>query len=138
MSLASKLTTCGALALLLLVCETAQSPPVTPEPRENAGVCEGLAYVFFLVAENRDRGSTREEQIEGAREGLGNPFTSQPGQTGRDLRYVIDLVYRYPEASAAEIEARVRDGCRVNERGQAVLETLWPAREGHAGPETRP
>ncbi len=138
MSLASKLTTCGALALVALACETAQSPARTPEPRANADACEGLAYVFFLVAEQRDRGSTREEQLEKTQESLESPFTSDPGQTGRDLRYVIELVYRYPEASAAEIEAKVRDGCRVNEQGQAVLQTLWPVGEGSAGNGTQP
>jgi hypothetical protein len=127
MSLSSLLKTCWALAPLLLACETAQAPPQTPEARANADACEGLAYVFFLVADKRDHGTDREEQIETARESVANPFTRQPVQTGRDLRHVIDLVYRHPEASAAEIEAKVRANCQVDARGQAVLRTLWPA-----------
>ena len=35
-----------------------------PTPPQGANACESLAYVFFLVAENRDRGRTREEQVE--------------------------------------------------------------------------
>jgi hypothetical protein len=92
------------------------------------GACEGLAYVFFLVAENRDRGRSREEQIERARESVVNPFAAEPRQAGNDLIHVIDLVYRQPEASASEIESQVRDDCEVDDNGHAVLRTLWPAR----------
>ena len=118
----------SALAWLLLACETPQSPPQTPEAREIAGACEGLAYVFFLVAESRDRGSSRAQQIERARESVANPFAGEPRQAGDDLIHVIDLVYRHPEASASEIEAQVRGDCELDEDGHAVLRTLWPAR----------
>ena len=117
-----------ALALLLVACGTPQSPPRTPEVRQTADACEGLAYVFFLVAEERDGGTSREEQIERARQSVANPFAGEPRQAGNDLLHVIDLVYRHPEASPSEIEAQVRADCEVDERGHAVLRTLWPAR----------
>jgi hypothetical protein len=137
-SLSSLSRTAGALGLLLLACEIAQSPPRTPEVRENADACEGLAYVFFLVADKRDHGAGREEQIAAAQESVANPFTRDPRQASRDLLHVIDLVYRHPGADAAEIEAQVRAHCEVDARGRAVLRTLWPAPEpaaqGGGGP----
>lgn len=84
--------------------------------------------MFFLVAESRNRGSSREQQIERAGESVANPFAREPRQADNDLIHVIDLVYRHPEASASEIEAQVREDCEPDENGQAVLRTLWPAR----------
>lgn len=117
----------ASLALLLGACETPQAPPRTPEVRQSADACEGLAYVFFVVAENRDRGSSREEQVARARQSVVNPFSGEPRQAGNDLLHVIDLVYRNPEASPAEIESHVRDDCELDGQGHAVLRTLWPS-----------
>jgi hypothetical protein len=114
-----------ALCLALLACETA-APPVTPYPPKAEGVCAQLAYAFFLVAEKRDRGSTREDQIETARESVDNPFARHPDETLAFLLRMVDFVYRRPEASAEQIQAQVMEGCAVDQRGQAVL--LWPAR----------
>ena len=112
-----------AAAALLLAC---QAPLTTETRRESGGVCTDLAYIFFLVAEKRDRGSTQEAQLDALRQGTQSPFAVHPEQTLRELSHVVELVYRRPEASAREIEAAVRDHCAVDERGQAVLRAAWP------------
>jgi hypothetical protein len=94
-------------------------------PRAVSGPCEGLAYVFFVVAEQRDRGESREAQIRMAQESVHNRFSEDPEQALADLLRVIDAVYRRPGQRAREIEASVLEDCVVNDRGQAVL--LWPA-----------
>jgi hypothetical protein len=114
-----------AFALLLLACQAA---PTTPVPPDDAGACENLAYVFLLIALERDRGSTKEAQIEMARESVESPFVSRPEHTLRHLLHVIDLVYRYPDSSAREIEAIVLEGCVVDDQGRAVVNTAWPTR----------
>jgi hypothetical protein len=114
-----------AFALLLLAC---QAPPTTPVPPNDGEPCAGLAYVFLLIAQEKDRGSTREAQIEMVRESVDSPFVSRPDETLRHLLHVVDLVYRCPDSSAGEIEAIVRDGCVVDEQGRAVLKASWPTR----------
>jgi hypothetical protein len=91
-------------------------------------VCEGLAYVFLLIAQEKDRGSTKNAQIEMVRESVDNPFVTRPDETLRHLLQVVDLVYRRSDSSAPEIEASVLDGCAVDERGRAILTTPWPPR----------
>jgi hypothetical protein len=112
-----------AFALLLLAC---QSPPTTPVPPAGGDVCANLAYVFLLVAEERDRGSTKEAQIETVRESVDSPFVTRPEETLRYLLRVVDLVYERSDASASEIEADVRDSCIVDEQRRAVVSTHWP------------
>jgi hypothetical protein len=114
-----------AIALLLLAC---QAPPTSPTPPDDAGVCANLAYVFLLVAREKDRGTTKEAQIEMLRESVDNPFVTQPDQTLRHLLQVVDLVYQCPDSSAHEIEAMVLDGCVVDDQGQAVVRAHWPTR----------
>ena len=109
------------LLTLLLAC---QRPPVTPLPPVGGDVCDDLAYVFFLVARNKDDGRSLDEQLAMAERGVENPFAGHPERTLRDWLRVIEFVYRQPESDAPRIRAQVRDGCHVNERGQAVL--LWP------------
>jgi hypothetical protein len=77
--------------------------------------------VFFLVATNRDRGRTREEQIEMVRESVDNPFATRPEATLRSLLGVVDLVYQQGDATADEIRSSVLDACSVDEKGRAIL-----------------
>ena len=81
--------------------------------------------MFLVVAENRDRGHTREMQVERLRESVDNPFSEDPDDALADLLRVVDAVYRRPDQSARQLEASVLDDCVVNDRGQAVL--LWPS-----------
>lgn len=112
-----------ALALLLLAC---QAPPTSHVRAADTGVCADLAYIFLLIAEERDRGSTREAQIERVRESVDNPFVTRPDETLRHLLQVVDLVYRRSDASATEIQEIVLDGCAADEDGRAVLRASWP------------
>ena len=90
--------------------------------------CSQIANSFVLVASQRERGATLEAQRAVAREaakskaGLAHWFR------------VIDLVYRYDDASPREIGATVLDHCTVDERGRASIATLWPARAVSSGP----
>jgi len=112
-------------ALLALAC---RAPITAPPPPRSGGPCADLAFAFFLVAEKRDHGSTRDEQIEALQAGVASPFAQRPEQTLEELLHVVDLVYRRPDASARELEALVRERCVVDERGQAVLRAAWPRR----------
>jgi hypothetical protein len=106
---------------LLVAC---QRPAATPLPPVGGGVCQDLAYVFFLVARNKDEGLSKREQLAMAEAGVENPFAADPDRTRHYWSRVIDFVYRDPDADAQEVRSRVEGDCRVNERGQAVL--LWP------------
>jgi hypothetical protein len=109
------------LAVWLQGCASAK--PVTPVPPEGGGVCQDLAYVFFLVAEQKQRGLSRDAQIARLREDVRNPFSTRPEETLGQLEQVVEQVYETPHTSARELEASVLDHCRVDERGQAVLRT---------------
>lgn len=93
-----------------------------PPPPGDA--CQGLAYVFRLIGENKDRGMTKREQIQLARGGVGNPFALDPERALHSWLRMIELVYRRPDANAREIQAMALRACTVNDRGQVVL--LWP------------
>lgn len=97
------------------------APATTPAPPPSENACESLAYVFFLVAENRDRGRTREEQVEMMRASVDNPFAKHPEKTLRSLLGVVDLVYQRTDASADEIRDSVLHTCSVDETGRAIL-----------------
>lgn len=84
-------------------------------------MCEDLAYVFFLVARQRERGESRDTQLARLRESVQNPFTTRPELALRNLAEVVDRVYDSPHRNARELEASVLDDCSVDERGQAVL-----------------
>jgi len=101
-----------ALVGALLGCE---NPPTTPLPPDGGGVCTHLAYVFYVVARNRDRGLSREGQTDLVTEGVVNPFTTDPEATRRSLLHVVDLVYRtpMPRRSAHEDEVQRLDRARV-------------------------
>jgi hypothetical protein len=116
-------TLLALLALVAWLAGCASSKPVTPMPPAGGGVCEDLAYVFFLVAEQKQRGVSRDAQIERLREDVRNPFSTRPEVTFDQLVQVVERVYETPHASALELEARVLDHCSVNERGEAVLRT---------------
>ncbi len=106
------------VAASLLACG---APATTPTPPPGANACESLAYVFFLVAENRDRGRTREEQVEMMRASVDNPFAKQPEETLRSLLGVVDLVYQRTDAGADEIRDSVLQSCSIDETGRAIL-----------------
>jgi hypothetical protein len=103
-----------------------------PPPPQGGGACVDLAYAFFVVADKRDHGSTREEQMQAVREGVDGPFAVHPERTLADLQRVVDLVYRRPDVNAREIEALVREHCVVDERGQPLLRTAWPRQRPRA------
>jgi hypothetical protein len=71
-----------ACALFALAC---RAPITAPPPPRSGGPCADLAFAFFLVAEKRDRGSTREEQIEALQAGVASPFAQRPEQTLEEL-----------------------------------------------------
>lgn len=106
------------IAAIFLACH---APARTPTPPQGGDACDSLAYVFFLIAENKDRGKTREEQIGMVRAGVDNPFATRPDATLQSLLGVVDLVYERPDESADEIRTSVLEACSVNEKGQAVL-----------------
>jgi hypothetical protein len=115
----------GAAALALLACRS-QAPLTVAVPETRGGVCSDLAYAFFLVAEKKDRGASKDAQIEALRQSIDTPFATQPDQTLRHLERVVEIVYRNPELSARQIEAKVREDCVVDEQGRAVLPRIWP------------
>ncbi len=89
-------------------------------------VCEDLAYTFFLIAENRDRGHSRSDQEAMVRESIRTPFVANPEETRRNLLRVVDVVYRSPDATPEEIEAGVLDHCVVDDQGHAVVRRPAP------------
>lgn len=117
--------------IAFLACAGVACQPASPPPEVSAAnldVCEELARVFFLIATHRERGKSRESQEEMVRQSVNTPFTTDPERTRDDLLHVVGLVYRSPEIGPRELEAKVLADCHVNERGQAVLRTLWPTR----------
>lgn len=122
-----------AIALLGLGCQVPRYEARTRIPPKNAGVCEEIAYVFYLVAEGRDRGVSHDEQVKAVTTGVNNPFSKRPEETRSQLLRVVDYVYDADEASAEEIEARVLDHCVVDARGKALVR-LGPS-EAPATPE---
>ena len=114
-----------ALAALALVPAVACLPPQrearTRIPPREAGVCEELAYVFFLVAQGRDRGYSRRDQLRSMSKSVNNPFAKRPEATLGQLVKVVDFVYAQPGDSPEEIEGRVLDRCSVDAGGHAVV-----------------
>jgi hypothetical protein len=86
--------------------------------------CVTLAKTFFVIAAHKNRGVTREEQLELVHAAAGD----RSERTLRHWVHVIDLVYRYSDASAREISFTVLDQCRVDAQGRASVQTLWPTR----------
>jgi len=87
--------------------------------------CARLANAFYRIADQKNHGVTKEAQIEVMHEA-----TRRPGADAmrRHWLHMIDLVYRFSDASAQEIGMTVLDHCAVDGRGQAVVITLWPTR----------
>lgn len=108
----------GALTLLPFACS---APAKTTLPPEKGDPCADLAYVFFLVADARDRGETKDAQIENMRSSVDNPFTARREPTLRSLLGVVDRVYLRSDESAEEIRSSVLSDCSVDEQGRAVL-----------------
>jgi hypothetical protein len=122
MSIRVRCTGALGLGLLLLACE---SPPRTPLPPDGGSdVCTRLAYVFYLVAEKRERGIGEREQIEALASDVDNPFTLHPGETHEGLRRVVEIVYARPRGDPRELEAEVSESCSVDAQGQAVLKSV--------------
>lgn len=87
--------------------------------------CVELANAFASIAAYRNRGVSREEQVEIARDSAGG---DESDATFRQWLYMIDLVYRYSDASAEEIGWTVLDHCSLDDAGRATVTTLWPRR----------
>ena len=107
-------------ASVLSACQQ-QAPSRTPLPASRGDLCVDLARVFHTVAESRDAGKTRKQQIDTLAESVGSPFVGEPEATLRSLTRVVDMVYEQPQASPEQFEYSVLARCRVNARGQLVL-----------------
>lgn len=108
----------AAVLPLLFACST---PARETLPPKDGDPCENLAYVFFLVADARDRGETKQEQIDKMQASVDNPFAVQREATLRSLLGVVDRVYLRGDESAEEIRTSVRAHCSVDAQGRAVL-----------------
>jgi len=93
-------------------------------PRGPAPACVTLARTFYVIAEHRRRGMTRADQVALAHEAVG----SRSPRSFRRWVHMIELVYRFSDASPREVSFTVLDHCRVDARGRAAVETLWPTR----------
>jgi hypothetical protein len=92
--------------------------------RDSGDPCQKLAYTFYLVAEFKQRGTSRAAQERIARKRVGR----SPEALDQWL-HVVDLVYRYADGAPYEIGATVLDACQIGPGGKAaVVSTLWPAR----------
>lgn len=94
------------------------APPAMPLARNP---CDGLSNVFYLVAYERDRGTSRESQVSRLAETVESPFVASPGRTHAELSRVVDYVYRNRRASPDDLRSRVRAACTVDSAGQARL-----------------
>ena len=113
----------AAAALLALACKA--PPPTTPLPPDGGSdVCTRLAYVFYLVAERREQGASRRDQLAALPESVDNPFTLHPGSAHESLRRVVEIVYAQPRGAARELEAEVLESCTVDAQGHAVLKSV--------------
>ncbi len=112
------------LAASVLVACQQRAPARTPLPPSRGDLCADLARVFHTVAESRDQGKTRRQQIDALAESVGSPFIGEPESTLRSLTRVVDVVYEAPQASPEQFEYSVLARCRVNARGQVVLGDL--------------
>jgi hypothetical protein len=110
----------GALVAAFLVLLPGCQRPLRGPDR----TCTELAYAFYVVAEEKDRGTSKEAQIEKARESL---RTADPAALSQML-HIIDLVYRFSDGTPQDIGATVLDNCAIDQNGQAVVRTLWPTR----------
>lgn len=119
----------AAVGLMATACQT--GPLTAASPRDD-GPCNDLARAFYLIAEAREEGALREEQIESLRAGVDSPFVRRPEDALDAMLHIVDLVYRMPESNPRGIEQRVRDNCVENEQGQAIVRAIWPAPEDAA------
>jgi len=92
----------------------------TPPPSGSSGVCDDLAREFWQIAVERDRGASRDSQIEDARRNI-SPAEIDPDAVLRYRVEAIGFVYERLASDPAVIEAFVRDNCIVGPRGQPVL-----------------
>ena len=98
----------AAAALLALACKA--PPPTTPLPPDGGSdVCTRLAYVFYLVAERREQGASRRDQLAALPESVDNPFTLHPGSAHESLRRVVEM-YQWKENSKTETRKKVGGG----------------------------
>ncbi len=121
---ALRILAAGLAIALGLACALPADEPRTPLPPEGGGTCENLAQVFFAIAQSRDRGRSKRQQVRALRRSVDSPFSEDPEVTFRQLERVIEWVYERPE-SAGELAQLVREDCVVNEKGQAVLRTIF-------------
>lgn len=118
-----------AAVLAAAACAGLAAACARPSPTPRAPkACIGLANSFVLVASERQRGASAEEQAEVARAHA----RSEAGL--RHWLRVIDLVYRFEDGSPREIGATVLDHCSVDERGRAAVTTLWPGNPNDEAP----
>jgi hypothetical protein len=116
-SLSAALATAG---LLLPACQVSPISGPYGGPRRP---CVQLANAFAALAETRDRGVSREQQIEIAR--ARSPEEEDHAKLDQWLQ-MVDLVYRHSEAGPEEIGWTVLDHCSVDMNGRARVTTLWP------------
>ena len=134
-----RLAALGFLTIVLLAPTGCRSDRPWDSVRGNReDACGNLAYAFFMVAEQRDRRVSKEDQLAALRKSLQSPFVTQPDQAYRGLVAIVDRVYAAPEVRPPEFEAEILERCTVDEAGRAVvLPQAAPTRpEGAAKPSS--
>ena len=99
------------IASLLLGCAPSRVPP--------PNACTELATAFHLLASNKDRGSSYEEQV---------AFVRQDRSSRDSERYllgILGIVYAHPDRSAEQIRSGVVAACTLDEHGRAHLPAAW-------------
>jgi len=108
--------------MALCACQVANTRGPYGGPKRQ---CVALANAFAAMAESRNRGLTEAEQIEIA---IANaPDDDSDAMLGQWIR-MIDLVYRFDDATPEEIGWTVIDHCEIDLLGRARVSTLWPTR----------
>jgi hypothetical protein len=111
------------LALSLAGCAGVSPGSERKAKREPGEACLDLALSFYTVAERRDDGMTREEQVTRAQRRVDR---RRGDETFSHWLRIIDLVYRVPRDTPKEIARRVLESCEVDPQGQAVMKAPWP------------
>ena len=87
-------------------------------------LCEDFAHAFYLIAQNKDRGVSKEAQIQHLLDvaGVGSP--SELGGGDRFTLRAIEFVYRYPDSNAETIRGLILGRCHVDANGKLHVEDL--------------
>jgi hypothetical protein len=92
----------------------------TPEADTNA--CHGMAEAFYFLGKNKELGLTKEDQTALVRD---DPDFENNPELRRYMLGALEIVYRHPTLSAAELRAQFLAHCTVNEAGEIIPEPAW-------------